>query len=930
MKILLTGDWQTDHKNLEYCARAHDDERRLIKKYGVECVIDVGDLKDAYNPVDVGVYNFQIRRWRALKKLTRIVLMGNHDRIGQYADEKNWFSLFKAIGIKAVDKPRWLRLGDLAIACLPYIHDRNELQKAARALWKDRPEAQRRILIFHFDVKGANYGQGRLSQDGVQRQDIDFDNYDACFGGHIHLHQILAPNAIYVGNPFCFDWGERNQQKGFILYDTDTNEWKQIPSSLPGWYDYEFVKKNGIKVLTGTRIRDEIICSEHDDYQKLLEERREKIIRRYPKASVTVKAKFAEEEEYSIAVKASVSDREKIKGYVADTLPDDLDHERKRVITYLLSKLTDTNIKHVDEVRFINVKGKNVLSFAEVEFSYENRGVCLIEGHSKDWAKHSNGAGKTNFLHLLPIALDGRSFRNQSADAWRNEYRDGPATLSLVYGAGARLHKITRGRAPTVCQLWIDGEDESRGRNRRKVGETQSLIEETMGFNYDTLKTAVYIDHKVSRSFLEGTQKDRTQLLSKFQRLDRFTAAHELVSKDTVKVLKSLRELEDQYAQTESELHDYRSEYKSAKKKELSSLDGYLLAVSRRKRIFKIADARYAKLFRETKANTDDFTRSHTEAYNKHIEYDKEIYSITDELDKQKREIEKVERLRYKNCPVCRQPVKASSRKAMYRKLSKDLEKLTRRFKDRHKHSVTYKTSAQVIMHRILKIKRDLDALKAIRDDAELQFEKAYVALRTHQKSGEHLSESISTLKTRIRNHKRLLKRNYDAQQSIRDDLRMMEYCKKCFGRDGIPLYLNGLACPVLNRAAKKYSELFTDGEIQIKFKLEDGELIPYILNSHGSKTMAGQSTGEEAWAAFIVALSLRELGPKTNLLILDEPGYGLDTEGAKTMGRRLLELEKLFETILVVTHNRDIASVLDGKNTIHIEKEGKISRILK
>jgi len=101
------------------------------------------------------------------------------------------------------------------------------------------------------------------------------------------------------------------------------------------------------------------------------------------------------------------------------------------------------------------------------------------------------------------------------------------------------------------------------------------------------------------------------------------------------------------------------------------------------------------------------------------------------------------------------------------------------------------------------------------------------------------------------------------------------------------------------------------------------------VVNAAGSDTLKGQSVGESAMAGVIAAFALREVAPKTNLLILDEPGSGLDAEGARLFARGLLKLKPRYETILVTTHSPIIESVLAGETTWTIEKQNGYSHLI-
>jgi DNA repair exonuclease SbcCD ATPase subunit len=150
----------------------------------------------------------------------------------------------------------------------------------------------------------------------------------------------------------------------------------------------------------------------------------------------------------------------------------------------------------------------------------------------------------------------------------------------------------------------------------------------------------------------------------------------------------------------------------------------------------------------------------------------------------------------------------------------------------------------------------------------------------------------------------------------------------ECLDRTGIPAYLCGMLCPTLTKAAEEYAKLFSDDAMQVVFEFVDGEFDCKVINGQGSSTIQGLSTGERATAALITAFALRSAAPKTNLLVLDEPGRGLDELGQKKFAEALGVLKDSFETILVTTHEKSMETALPADTVLTIVKENKVSRI--
>ena len=174
-----------------------------------------------------------------------------------------------------------------------------------------------------------------------------------------------------------------------------------------------------------------------------------------------------------------------------------------------------------------------------------------------------------------------------------------------------------------------------------------------------------------------------------------------------------------------------------------------------------------------------------------------------------------------------------------------------------------------------------------------------------------------------------------EADESLKRKTTGLEYCyyaAKALHRSGMPLYLCSHLCGFLNKAAEEFSEIFWEGRIGVSFAVEDSELTARVINPAGSSKVRGQSPGEGARPGLITAFALREAGAKTNLLILDEPGAGLDDEGQKQFAKGILKLRDSgrYSTILVTTHSQIIRGILEGEATTwKVVKRNRRSRLI-
>ncbi len=108
---------------------------------------------------------------------------------------------------------------------------RNSLAEKASAL-----EVRRSYLIGHYWVEGATVSASSMPEvvpgEFTLTKDLIPTEVDLTILGHIHLHQTLGRNIVYVGAPERIDWGERGDPKGFLTLDPYAAQWtfRELPA----------------------------------------------------------------------------------------------------------------------------------------------------------------------------------------------------------------------------------------------------------------------------------------------------------------------------------------------------------------------------------------------------------------------------------------------------------------------------------------------------------------------------------------------------------------------------------------------------------------------------------------------------------------------------------------------------------------------------
>lgn len=150
------------------------------------------------------------------------VIDGNHDLSGKGDD------VISALRpLDKIDKVRWIKYSETYhlknedILFVPYSNQLPEIIKESRA----------KILISHFGLSEGVLNSGLSIVSNVSMKDLE-GKYQLVLLGHYHKPQEITSNGtrlFYVGSPIQLDWGEKDDDKRFLVVDTDTLNVDSIP-----------------------------------------------------------------------------------------------------------------------------------------------------------------------------------------------------------------------------------------------------------------------------------------------------------------------------------------------------------------------------------------------------------------------------------------------------------------------------------------------------------------------------------------------------------------------------------------------------------------------------------------------------------------------------------------------------------------------------
>ena len=172
-------------------------------------------------------------------KLEFIIIDGNHDMSGKGKDAIS--------ALKSLDnEPNVIRYEEPTMVddvyFVPWSFDMVESIKNNSA----------KFLISHFGLNEGilNSGTSITADIGIPQLR---EKYKYVLLGHYHQPQRLRDNEIdiyYVGSPIQIDWGEKNEEKRFLVVDTETEEITSIPTQgYTKYIEYSITNENKTEVI---------------------------------------------------------------------------------------------------------------------------------------------------------------------------------------------------------------------------------------------------------------------------------------------------------------------------------------------------------------------------------------------------------------------------------------------------------------------------------------------------------------------------------------------------------------------------------------------------------------------------------------------------------------------------------------------------------
>lgn len=198
---------------------------------GVQALLFGGDLFHVRRKIDVTAFNlaYEVFARFPMNGIELVMIHGNHDQADKHGSQHSVhaFRTFASV----IDEPGWemidTRQETIGVFGVPYTENLEHLRQAVQepCPWEPAPK----IFLGHLGIQGAKVGADFVytNPHDAKVSDLSPSRFDAVWLGHYHIPQTLDYNSHYIGAPLHHNWGDRNQKRGFVIYDTETMKHKR-------------------------------------------------------------------------------------------------------------------------------------------------------------------------------------------------------------------------------------------------------------------------------------------------------------------------------------------------------------------------------------------------------------------------------------------------------------------------------------------------------------------------------------------------------------------------------------------------------------------------------------------------------------------------------------------------------------------------------
>jgi len=195
-----------------------------LKREGITTVFDLGDTFDNRKSMDYNTFaRIKANYFDRLEGYDVHMILGNHTTYYKNTNKINSPELLlqHLENFHLYTSVKELKIGSKKFLMLPWINAGNS-EESMKAI----EESDSSIVCGHLEMNGFEVTPGMTYDHGGLEISV-FKDYDRVWSGHFH-HRSKRGNVQYLGNPYQMFWNDYKDQRGFHIYDTETDKLRFI------------------------------------------------------------------------------------------------------------------------------------------------------------------------------------------------------------------------------------------------------------------------------------------------------------------------------------------------------------------------------------------------------------------------------------------------------------------------------------------------------------------------------------------------------------------------------------------------------------------------------------------------------------------------------------------------------------------------------
>lgn len=278
MKILIFSDLHVHNyqqmsrtlpngmnSRLADCIGIVDQAAEVAANKGCNHCIFCGDWFHSRTKLDIDVLYYSLAAVKRLSSIVQIVMIpGNHDCFGT-SSEVTSLDLFRQYAT-VIDKPctiDYIEAGSDFFTSLTFV----PWQSNPREFFKTFEDSGEALFMHQAIDEGVIGPTDRKVDVHLSVNDLPLDRYKMIFAGDYHKHQTLANGKfVYCGSPLQLTFGERDEPKGILVYDTDTGTMEFVPTKAPKFHVFDSIRE--YKAADNQIRREDFVRVKYTDDEK--------------------------------------------------------------------------------------------------------------------------------------------------------------------------------------------------------------------------------------------------------------------------------------------------------------------------------------------------------------------------------------------------------------------------------------------------------------------------------------------------------------------------------------------------------------------------------------------------------------------------------------------------------------------------------------